>query len=251
MKTDMVKGMAISHARTYPDRPTLVFLHDSLGCIELWRDLPNRLSEATQCNLLVYDRLGYGKSAPMPTYERPTNYKELEVNVLNDLLTTLKIDNAVLFGHSDGGTIALLTASKYPERIKAVICEAGHIFVEDITLKGIYEAMEAYKTTNLPERLAKYHGDKVETIFKAWAETWTHSDYRDWNIEHFLPNIVCPILFIQGEADEYGTLAQVEKTIAQVSGNAEKIIIPNIGHTPHKEATEITFDISKKFIVGL
>lgn len=251
MKTDMVKGMAISHARTYPDRPTLVFLHDSLGCIELWRDLPNRLSEATQCNLLVYDRLGYGKSAPMPTYERPTNYMELEVNVLNDLLTTLKIDNAVLFGHSDGGTIALLTASKYPERIKAVICEAGHIFVEDITLKGIYEAMEAYKTTNLPERLAKYHGDKVETIFKAWAETWTHSDYRDWNIEHFLPNIVCPILFIQGEADEYGTLAQVEKTIAQVSGNAEKIIIPNIGHTPHKEATEITFDISKKFIVGL
>jgi len=246
-----VGNIAFSQTRINQNNPTIVFLHDSLGCIQLWRDFPQKLAEATQCNVLVYDRLGYGKSEPMPTYERPTNYMELEADILNDLIITLNIDNAILFGHSDGGTIALLTASKYPERIKALICEAGHVFVEDVTLKGIYEAMEAYKTTNLPERLAKYHGDKVDTIFKAWTETWTHSDYRDWNIEHFLPKIVCPLLFIQGEADEYGTLAQVEKTIAQVSGNAEKFIIPNIGHTPHKEATEITFDIAKKFIVGL
>ncbi len=171
-----------------------------------------------------------------------------EAEVLNQVLTAFNIDDAILFGHSDGGTIALLTASKYPEKIKAVICEAGHIFVEDITLKGIYQAMEAYKTTNLAERLAKYHGDKVETIFKAWTETWTRSDYRNWNIEHFLPKITCPLLFIQGEADEYGTLDQVEKTIAQVNGKAEKYIIPNIGHTPHKEATQPTLDAAIYFI---
>lgn len=235
----------------YPNKPTIVFLHDSLGCVQLWRDFPQKLAEATQCNILVYDRLGYGKSESMPTHERPTNYMELEADILNDLLNTLNINDVILFGHSDGGTIALLTASKYPEKVKGLICEAGHIFVEDVTLKGIYEAIEAYKTTNLPKRLAKYHGDKVETIFKAWTETWTRSDYRDWNIEHFLPKITCPLLFIQGEADEYGTLAQVEKTISQVSGESEKYIIPNVGHTPHKEATELTFNAAKFFIEKL
>lgn len=199
----------------------------------------------------MYDRLGYGKSEPMPTHERPTNYMELETYILNELLTTLNIDNAILFGHSDGGTIALLTASKYPEKVKALICEAGHIFVEDVTLKGIYEAMEAYKNTNLPERLAKYHNDKVDTIFKGWSETWTRSDYRDWNIEHFLPKITCPLLFVQGEADEYGTLAQVEKTISQTSGPAEKFIIPNVGHTPHKEASKIVLEKVIDYIGGL
>ena len=142
----------------------------------------------------------------------------------------------------------MLTASKFPEKIKAVIVEAAHIFVEDITLKGIYKAKEAYKSTNLSERLVKYHGNKVDTLFKAWTETWTRNDYRNWNIEHFLPNITCPLLFIQGEADEYGTLEQVEKTVSQVSGKAEKYIVPNVGHTPHKEASKLVLDKSTEFI---
>lgn len=229
-------------------RPTIVFLHDSLGSVQLWRDFPQKLAEATHCNVLLYDRLGYGKSEPMTTHKRPTNYMELEAVILIDLLTKLKIENIILFGHSDGGTIALLTASKYPEKIKAVIAEAAHIFVEEVTLQGINEAIEAYKNTNLPERLQKYHGDKVDTIFKAWTETWTRNDYLDWNIEYCLPNIVCPLLFIQGEADEYGTLNQVEKTISQVSGQAEKFILPNIGHTPHKEATKLTLEKTKEYI---
>lgn len=231
--------IAFSQIIVNHNNPTIIFLHDSLGCIQLWRDFPKKIAEATQYNVLSYDRLGYGKSDPMSTFTRPTNYMELEADVLNSLLIELKIDNAVLFGHSDGGTIALLSASKNPERIKAVIVEAAHIFVEDITLQGIYEAIDAYKNTNLPDRLAKYHGNKVEAVFKAWTETWTRIDYRDWNIEHFLSDITSPLLFIQGEADEYGTLKQVEKTICQVSGRSEKYIIPNIGHTPHKEAPEI------------
>jgi len=234
------KELYAEHYQTDETQPTLVFLHDSLGCTRLWRDFPAKIAEATKCNFLIYDRLGYGKSEPMPTFKRPINYMELEADILNELLTELKIEKAILFGHSDGGTIALLTASKYPEKIKSVIVEAAHIFVEDETLKGIYQAIESYKTTNLPERLAKYHADKVETIFKAWTETWTRKDFRSWNIEVFLPQIICPLLFIQGEADEYGTLDQVEKTINQVSGNSEKFIIPNIGHTPHKEAPELT-----------
>lgn len=242
------KNLYTEFVNEYKNRPVLIFLHDSLGSTQLWRDFPHQLAAAVQCNVLIYDRLGYGKSDPMPTHERATNYMEAEADVLHEVLVKSGITDAILFGHSDGGTIALLTAAKYPENIKAVICEAGHIFVEDVTLKGIYEAMEAYKNTNLPQRLEKYHGDKTETLFRAWTETWTRTDYRNWNIEHFLSKITCPLLFIQGENDEYGTMDQVDKTINQVSGRSEKYIIPETGHTPHKEAPEFTLKAAKSFI---
>ncbi|KMQ60330.1 alpha/beta hydrolase [Chryseobacterium angstadtii] len=238
----------IEYVHRFEGRPTLVFLHDSLGSAQLWRDFPSRLAEATGCNILLYDRLGYGKSYPMPTHIRPVNYMELEADLLNDLLAELNINHAILFGHSDGGTIALITAAKYPEKVQALICEAGHIFVEEVTLKGVYDAWEAYKTTNLPERLQKYHGDKVEMLFRAWTETWTREDYRNWNIEYLLKDIQCPLLFIQGEDDEYGTMDQVEKTITQVNGTAEKYIIPEIGHTPHKEVPELVLTKASEFI---
>ncbi|PXW12947.1 pimeloyl-ACP methyl ester carboxylesterase [Chryseobacterium sp. CBTAP 102] len=245
-----VKGqkLYIEHNNQFEGRPTIIFLHDSLGSVQLWREFPAKLSEIAQCNILAYDRLGYGKSFPMLTHERPVNYMELEADLLNNLLIEMDIDNAILFGHSDGGTIALITASKYPERIEAVICEAGHIFVEEVTLKGVYDAWEAYKTTNLPQRLQKYHGDKVEMLFKAWTETWTREDYKTWNIEYLLKDIKAPLLFIQGEADEYGTLDQVEKTVTQVSGSAEKYIIPGVGHTPHKEVPELVLEKAAGFI---
>ena len=241
----------IEQIQNFEDRPTLVFLHDSLGCAQLWRDFPAKLSELTKTNVLVYDRLGYGKSGEMKTYVRSNNYMELEADLLKDLLVQLEIKNPILFGHSDGGTIALLTAAKYPELIKAVICEAGHIFVEDVTLQGVKDALEAYKTTDLAERLAKYHGNKVEMLFKAWTEIWLKEEYRSWNIEHFLENIQCSLLFIQGEKDEYGTLEQVEKTISQVSGTSEKFIIPEIGHTPHKELPEVVLEKASEFILNL
>lgn len=242
------KSLYIEYNQLFENRPTVVFLHDSLGCTQLWRDFPVKLSDLSQCNLLVYDRLGYGKSDPMPTHERSNNYMELEADILNDLLIELNVQNVILFGHSDGGTIALIAASKYPENIRAVICEAGHVFVEDVTLKGVYDAWEAYKTSNLSERLQKYHGDKVEMLFKAWTETWTREGFRNWNIEYLLKDITCPLLFIQGENDEYGTLDQVEKTIGQVSGLTEKYIIPDVGHTPHKEVPELVLNKAVEFI---
>ncbi|AZA73485.1 alpha/beta fold hydrolase [Chryseobacterium indoltheticum] len=245
-----VKGqnLFIKFNNSFENKPTIVFLHDSLGSVQLWRDFPEKLAEATQCNVLVYDRLGYGKSFPMITHERENNYMELEADVLNDLLSELDINDAILFGHSDGGTIALIAASKYPEKVKAVICEAGHIFVEDITVKGVEEALSAYNTTNLPQRLEKYHGDKVEIIVKAWTEIWLSDKFRSWNIEYLLKNIKSPLLFIQGEADEYGTLDQVERTVSQVAGRSEKFIIPNVEHTPHKESPEIVLNKSIEFI---
>ncbi len=230
------------------NRPTIVFLHDSLGCTQLWRDFPSALGRAVRCNALVYDRLGYGKSFPMPTHERENSYMETEADVLNDLLEELKINDAILFGHSDGGTIALIMAEKYPGKIKAVICEAGHIFVEDVTVQGVRDALESYQTTNLPERLAKYHSDKTEMLVRAWTEIWLSDRFKTWNIEHTLKNITAPLLFIQGGNDEYGTLDQVKKTVSQVSGSAEKFIIPNVGHTPHKEIPEIVLEEATGFI---
>lgn len=245
------KNIYVEYHHKFEGCPTIVFLHDSLGCVTLWRDLPEKLSAALKCNVMVYDRLGYGKSDPMPTHVRSVNYLELEADFLSKLLIHLNIKDAILFGHSDGGSIALITAAKYPDRIKAIICEAAHIFVEEVTLNGIYQAIEGYRTTNLAERLAKYHGDKVYSIFKAWAETWTRPDYKDWNIEYLLKDITCALLFIQGEADEYGTLEQVNRTINQVRGKTKKLIISDIGHTPHREAPKLTFDAAIDFITKL
>lgn len=231
-------ALGIKHVIIAEGRPTIIFLHDSLGCIELWRDFPEQVGALTHCNVLVYDRQGYGQSDPFAAVLRANNYMEQEADVLNLLLTKLNIYDAILFGHSDGGSIALIAAGKYPDRVAAVVTEGAHIFVEDITLHGIREAVAAYQTTNLKEKLEKYHGDKTDAVFSAWADTWLTDKFRSWNIEHFLPFVKCPVLVIQGEADEYGTLMQVERITAQVSGKAESLIIPSIGHTPHKEAKQ-------------
>ncbi len=248
-----VKGKKLyaEYSHLFEDRPTLVFLHDSLGCTQLWRNFPFALGETAECNVLVFDRMGYGKSFPMSTPERKNSYMETEADLLDDLLDELKINEVILFGHSDGGTIALIMAAKYPGKVRGVICEAGHIFVEDITLKGIKDALETYKTTNLSERLAKYHGDKTEMLVKAWTEIWLSDRFKTWNIEYTLKNITASLLFIQGENDEYGTLDQVEKTVSQVTGKAEKFIIPNVGHTPHKETPEIVLEKATSFIKSI
>jgi pimeloyl-ACP methyl ester carboxylesterase len=197
----------------------------------------------------MYDRWGYGLSEPMYNYERPKKYLTLEADVLNSLLDHLKIENVILFGRSDGASIALIAASKYASKIEAVVSEAAHVFVESITLKGIASAIEAYYTTNLKERLEKYHGDKVETIFMAWTKTWTDENFRDWNIEDFLPSITCPILIIQGDKDEYGTINQVNAIEKKVGSIAKKLSIPDCGHTPHKENPKIIIENVSAFLL--
>lgn len=213
-------------------------MHDSLGCVELWRDFPERLAAATQCNYLVYDRLGYGKSGPFENPVRDKHYLEAEATFLHQLLVEHNLEKVILFGHSDGGSIALLTAALFPERIHALITAGAHVFVEEVTLAGIRAAQEAYTTTNLPQRLAKYHGAKTDALVKAWTETWLSPAFRDWNLTAFLPQITCPALIIQGEDDEFGTPAQVEAIVAGCSGPAQAWLIPGVQHNPHKEVPE-------------
>lgn len=240
--------IAFSHIGHFPNRPTVVFLHDSLGCMALWRDFPQKLAALSKCNILVYDRHGYGASGEFVYPQRAIDYLEDEADVLSELIETLHIQQPILFGHSDGGSIALIAAAKFPQKINAVITEGAHIFVEAETVKGIRDAIEQYQETDLREKLEKYHGAKTNAMFNAWTQTWTSDAFQSWNIEHFLPSIQCPVMVIQGENDEFGTMAQVSGIVNQVSGKAEKQVLPGIGHTPHKESPELVLKIAADFI---
>jgi pimeloyl-ACP methyl ester carboxylesterase len=233
------------------NKPTIVFLHDSLGCVKTWKDFPGKLGESTDFNVLVYDRQGYGASCSVASSERGIDYLEIEADILKQILDKYGIVKAILFGHSDGGSIALIAAAKYPAIIQAVITEGAHIFVEDITLAGIRRSVATYQHTNLQERLQKYHGSKTEFVFRAWSDTWLSSAYKNWNIEHYLPLIKCPLLIIQGENDEYGSLEQVKRISRQVSGEATELIISAIGHSPHKEAATIVLLNATSFLKQL
>lgn len=246
--TFLQNNIATFRLDKYKGRPTIIFLHDSLGCIQLWRDFPQKLGEMARCNVLVYDRQGYGKSCDFITPKRDNYYMEAEADILIDLLDFWQVENPILFGHSDGGSIALIAGGKYLKRIKGIITEGAHIFVEDETLIGIREAIELYKTTDLKSKLEKYHSDKTEKMFWAWAETWTTKEFRTWNIESFVRTIECDLLIIQGEDDEYGTIDQVNGIVNQTQGRSTKLMLPNVRHTPHKEDQEFILMKAAEFI---
>jgi pimeloyl-ACP methyl ester carboxylesterase len=246
-----VGELSVLHYKAYANKPTIVFLHESLGCIELWRDFPKRLGEMTQYNVLVYDRLGYGRSGPFTTIKREADCLDIEADILLEVLVLCKIDNTILFGHSDSGTIALIFGAKYPTKVSGIISEGAHVFVEEEGLDGIRQAVKAYETANLKSRLEKYHSNKTDDVFRAWSGTWLNDQFKAWNIEHYLPMINCPVLVIQGEEDEYGTLKQVDGIAGKVAGKAKKIVLPEVRHTPHKEVPETILQVSKDFISGL
>jgi pimeloyl-ACP methyl ester carboxylesterase len=243
-----VKSIAGRSDSVATDRPTLVFLHEGLGCIELWRDFPETLCQATGCSGLVYDRKGYGGSEKLEE-PWPLDYLQKESLIyLPELLKECHIDRAVLIGHSDGGTIALITAAIHGNVVCAVITEAAHIFVEEVTIAGIRKAVEAFETTPLKKKLARYHKENTETIFYRWANRWLSPEFLTWNIEKYLPKITCPILVLQGEDDEYGTPAQVQSIVGHVSGPAHSKLIPDCGHVPHFQAKNAVLSEMTQFI---
>lgn len=229
----------------------MVFLHEGLGCIAMWKDFPARLCERLGCEGVVYDRWGYGRSE---AFDRPRTVRYLHDEAelfLPEVLDALAVPRALLFGHSDGGTIALLFAAAHPERTAALVTEAAHVFVEEVTLAGIKAAGEAYATTDLPRRLARYHGEKTDGVFKAWYDTWLSPEFRSWNIEAALPRITAPILILQGAEDEYGTPSQVEAIARGVGGPATSAILPGCAHVPHLQAPDLVLDRVAAFVDGL
>jgi len=227
-----------------PGAPTLVLLHEGLGSVALWKRFPGELAQATGCAVLAYSRFGYGKSDRMAE-PRKVDYMHREaLDVLPEVLDRLGIDDAVLVGHSDGASIALIHAGACP--VKGVVAMAPHVFVEDLTVRSIAEAGETFRTTDLPERLGRYHDDVVST-FRGWNDIWLHPDFRRWNIEECLPEIRCPVLLVQGKDDQYGTVAQVEAIARLVSGPVETLMLPDCAHSPHQEQKEATLEALARF----
>ena len=244
------RGLAVQWLRpeACAAEPTLVFLHEGLGSIALWRDFPTRLCARLGLPGLVYDRLGHGQSEPL---DRPRDLRYLHDEAerfLPEVLAACGVDRPVLIGHSDGGTIALLFAARFPDLPVAVVTEAAHVFVEDITVDGIRAAGRAFADTDLPSRLARYHGEKTETLFRAWHDRWLSPDFRSWNIAAEIAAVTCPVLVLQGEADQYGTRAQVEAIARGVAGPAEAVLLPGIGHAPHHEAPDGVLDLIDGFL---
>lgn len=216
--------------------PCLVFLHEGLGSIGQWKGFPADLCRALGLLGLVYERLGHGGSDPLPG-ARPLDYLEIEGRaVLPEVLAACAIDRPILVGHSDGGSIALVYAATEPDRPRACVCLAAHVFVEEETLAGIRDVVARWRAGELETRLARYHGANTRAMFHGWADAWLGPGFRDWNIEALLPRIVCPVLVIQGANDEHATVAQVAAIAAGVTGPAERWVIPACGHGPHLEA---------------
>lgn len=230
----------------------LVFLHEGLGCIALWRGFPAAVARATGCNALVYERLGHGGADPIEP-PRPLDYLEREAEVvLPEVLDHFGIERATLIGHSDGGTIALLFAARYPERTEGVVAIAAHAYVEDAALDGIRRTKAAYEADErLHERLQRYHGDNTDDLFYAWADTWLSDAFRNWNIEARLAAVKAPALLIQGERDEYASVEQLERIAAALGGPVETLLLEGVGHEPQRDAETRVIEAIRGFVSRL
>lgn len=228
--------------------PTIVFLHEGLGCVTMWRDFPERLAAAAGCGALVYSRPGYGASDPAPGPWPVAFMHEEALEVLPAVLERFGLEEVILFGHSDGASIAVIYAGAHPGRPSALVLEAPHVFVEPICTERIARIAGEYEATRLRERLMRHHGANTDSMFKSWTEVWIRPEFRLWNIEESLPRIVCPVLVVQGDADEYGTLRQVDAVLAGVKGPAESRVIPHCGHSPHSERPSEVLEASAGFL---
>lgn len=236
MKHIIVNGLRLEY-RDIPaiteGQPTLLLLHEGLGCVAMWRDFPAKLAAASGYRVVVWSRPGYGASQAYPE-SRSLRYMHREAEEsLPALLAALKIERPVLIGHSDGGSIALIFAGAFPEVPRGIAVMAPHEFVEDVTLAGIRSARVVWETTDWPKKLGRYHHD-APRVFSDWNDTWLSPPFRDWNIEEYLPKIRCPVLAMQGEDDEYATMRQIDAIAEQVPGT-QLIKLPNCGHTPQRD----------------
>ena len=222
-------------------QPTLVFLHEGLGSVSMWRDFPDRLCAALGCAGLVYSRPAYGQSTPKPADERwqPDFMHRQAREVLPAVLDAVGVSAPyTLFGHSDGGSIALLHAAMFPERVAALVVAAPHLFVEDLSIASITDARTAYATTDLRDKLGRHHADP-DSAFRGWNDIWLDPAFRDWTIEAEVAQIRCPVLAVQGHDDQYGTMAQIDRIAAlRPPGSTTLLKLPDCGHSPHRDQRE-------------
>lgn len=246
-----IDGVVLEVVRVIPDRqlsdrPTIILLHEGLGSVSMWRDFPQMLADKTTCEVIVYSRAGYGRSGPA-TLPRDVRYMHDEgLQVLPKLIQQLQVSRPLLMGHSDGASIALICAGGSDISPCGVIVMAPHIRNEPITVDSIAQAKIAWQQTDLPAKLGKYHDD-VEAAFWGWNDIWLHPDFLAWNIEEYLPAIKVPLLAIQGENDEYGTMAQIDG-IQALATQAELLKLENCRHSPHRDQPQAVLSAVARFI---
>lgn len=226
--------------------PTIVFLHEGLGSLSLWRDFPQRVVAATGCSALVYSRYGYGQSDVLEAPRKPDYMHREALDVLPELLAQCEIETPILFGHSDGASIALIYAGAGHD-VAGLIVAAPHLFVEEISLQGVAQAALCYRTSDLPQKLARHHRDADKT-FWGWHDVWASAEFRDWNIESYVASIRCPILAVQGEEDDYGSAAQIQAITNQRPQHTSAHLLADCGHTPHRDQTQRTLELVSSFV---
>lgn len=235
--------------------PLIIFLHEGLGSVHMWEDWPSRLCKATGCRGLVYSRYGYGRSSPRPSDQTwPVDYLEDEARAgLPALMKALNIDvvrdRPILFGHSDGGSIALLYAAAFPESLAGIIVVAPHVFAEEIGLTRIKYLQQAYTTGPLRDKLAGFHTDP-DAVFWGWSNRWLAPDFRAWNITFLLAGISCPTLAVQGAQDQYGGMGHLYEIQRHVP-ECELVVLEDCRHVPHQEQPEALVKTVGRFLTGL
>lgn len=227
-----------------------MLLHDGLGCLDTWRDFPEALARATELPVLAYERPGYGGSEGPPR-PLPEALEHEAQTGLPDLLEACGVDRPLLFGHSDGGTLALLAAARRPQAFRAVLVEAAHVLIEPATVAGLEATRAAFAEGPLAEALARHHGPGTRAVFEAWCEGWLGPMGRTWTMLDRLEAIAAPVVFVQGDADPYGTEAQVRAVMERVSGQAKGLILPGCGHAPHRECPEAVLAAAQDLLRGL
>jgi pimeloyl-ACP methyl ester carboxylesterase len=237
-------------AATDPLAPDLVFLHEGLGSLALWKDFPMKVATATGCRTLVYSRYGYGWSDPLAEPRRVDYMDDEALLALPELLDTLSVPEPLLIGHSDGASIALLYAGNAQRPVKGLALMAPHVFVEDMTIRSIAEAKTVFETTSLGEKLGRYHRDP-ENVFRGWNDIWLNSEFRTWNIELYLPAVRCPVLLIQGADDEYGSLAQLDAIERGVAGPVKRLVLPDCRHSPQRDQEAVTLQAIMRFVATI
>lgn len=236
------------------DRPTLVLLHEGLGCVAMWKDVPERLAAATACGVLVYSRAGYGASSSV-SLPRATRYMHDEALVtLPALIEATGLTSFVLVGHSDGGSISIIYAGGAQAKgLQGVVLLAPHVFNEAVCVASARAARRAYQETSLRDALENYHGDQVDIAFYGWNDVWLSDEFWHWNIEEYLSRINVPVLVLQGREDEYGTTAQIEAIRAGLpaDGEFDALLIDKCGHSPQRDAPELVDQALAQFIERL
>ncbi|MBN8885361.1 MAG: alpha/beta hydrolase [Rudaea sp.] len=232
-------------------RAPIVLLHDSLGCVELWRDFPAALAAATRREVIVYDRLGFGRSTPS-MQAASVRFIDDEAEVFFPALRkALGLARFVLFGHSVGGAMALATAANCGDGCEAVVTESAQAFVEQRTLDGIRAAKAQFADAAQFAKLTKWHGDKARWVLDAWTEVWLSPEFSSWNLDAQLARVRCPVLAIHGDADEYGSEAFPRRIVDGVGGASTLAILDRCGHVPHREQTDEVLRLSASFLADV